>query len=145
MLNMRHLKKESTIRWCSDASNEGYPTLANLTQIGDKSLSCSQCEEKFAQETDLNTHKVIHTCDKPFSCSQCEEKFFQETDLKQHEAIHKSEGHSAVPNVTMDSERCKSCNQKQEDLTKKYKVTRNEVISKIRCEEIEAHNSPIYN
>ena len=69
----------------------------------------------------------------------------QETDLKQHEAIHKSEGHSAVPNVTMDSKRCKSCNQKQEDLTKIYKVTRNEVISKIRCEEIEAHNSPIYN
>ena len=106
--------------------------------IGDKSFSCSQCEEKFAQETDLITHKVIHTCDKPLSCSQCEEKFVQETDLKQHETIHKSEGHSAVPNVTTDSERCKSCNQRQEDLTKKYKVTRNEVISKIRCEEIEA-------
>ena len=40
--------------------------------------------------------------------------------------------------MTTDSERCKSCNQRQEDLTKKYKVTRNEVISKIRCEEIEA-------
>ena len=90
----------------------------------DKPFKCSQCEERFNQAADLKEHEQSHTSDKPFSCSHCEEKLANDIELSEHEMIHINESHSADPNVTRglatEQDYCNSCNQKKEQLSKKY-------------------------
>ena len=40
------------------------------------------------QESDLKQHETTHTCEKRFSCSNCDKKFEQETDIEQHQRTH---------------------------------------------------------
>ena len=64
---------------------------------GEKSFACSQCDEKFALESDLNAHfrfhaSYIHTGEKHFVCEICGEDFAQKTLLENHVLLHK--GHN---------------------------------------------------
>ena len=117
----------------------------NKVHTGDKQFSCSQCDKSFAQKLDLTEHERTHIGEKPYSCSQCDEKFAQDSELDEHERIHNDQVHSIAQSVTRDSDsdnnetdQCKICHQKQANLAEKYRVTRNEVTSRIRSEDLES-------
>ena len=50
-----------------------------------KSFDCHQCNDKFPNEKDLDTHvQADHTKAKSFACDQCDEQFPGNGDLKEH-------------------------------------------------------------
>ena len=63
--------------------------LPNMVTIGgNKTLKCSLCDKRFANQSTLKLHERTHTGERPFSCSQCDYKCAQLGNLKQHERIH---------------------------------------------------------
>ena len=62
--------------------------MPEITYPSDKPLSCSQCDHKSTQSSDLKRHERTHTGEKPFSCNNCNKKFSQFEKMKIHERIH---------------------------------------------------------
>ena len=67
---------------------------------GEKPFSCSKCEKRFRQSSDLKSHERVHNDEKPFSRSKCDKKFITSKILRTHERIHKGDNHTAAQNVT---------------------------------------------
>ena len=77
---------------------------------GEKPFTCTFCDQRFTQKSNLNSHMKTHTCticksgygnlkahmerhaaEKPFACAVCKEGFSQKYLLRRHEATHTGE------------------------------------------------------
>ena len=58
-------------------------------EAGEKNFHCSECEESFYIEYDLQVHQKKH--DKHLMCSQCDFRCSRKFDLNRHMATHSSE------------------------------------------------------
>ena len=61
------------------------------TQKGNKPFSCTYCDKKMRNPSELQIHERIHTGEKPFACKHCDKKFKTSGELKGHEWIHTGE------------------------------------------------------
>ena len=54
-----------------------------------KSKSCSECNETFSKNFELENHMVkVHGCEQPHSCDICGKKFYLKWRLKKHGSVH---------------------------------------------------------
>ncbi|XP_029443766.1 zinc finger protein 665-like isoform X4 [Rhinatrema bivittatum] len=58
---------------------------------GERPFQCPECEERFTEKSNLREQKQIHRQDQPFKCSQCEKCFRYRSWLKVHQRSHKGE------------------------------------------------------
>ena len=52
-------------------------------------LKCTECEELFDLNVDLEKHMATHNKQKMFKCSDCEKEFHLEWRLSKHKKGHK--------------------------------------------------------
>ncbi|KAJ1528744.1 hypothetical protein ONE63_007134 [Megalurothrips usitatus] len=57
----------------------------------EKPFHCTDCGERFAQNSDLKRHAVAHSGDKHFSCGECGQRFTRSSHLKEHSRVHTGE------------------------------------------------------
>ena len=61
------------------------------THTGEKPYSCSLCDYKSNQSSNLTSHKQTHTAEKPYSCSLCDYKSKTSSTLACHKRTHTGE------------------------------------------------------
>ncbi|XP_076867690.1 zinc finger Y-chromosomal protein 1 [Brachyhypopomus gauderio] len=68
------------------------------THTGEKPYSCSYCDYKSADSSNLKTHvKTKHSRELPFACERCGQTFGEEEELTQHAASHEeARGHQCA-------------------------------------------------
>eukprot|EP00063_Salmo_salar_P068307 XP_014043142.1 PREDICTED: zinc finger protein 773-like [Salmo salar] len=57
----------------------------------ERPYGCPSCNKKFAHESDLRQHAVIHTRKRPFACTLCEKRFVSRAKLQMHLNVHTGE------------------------------------------------------
>ena len=74
-------------------SSEGDTSIKNQksTNIVQKPFSCNFCQKRFAIQSKLKRHEIIHTDEKPFQCTNCKRCFNNSCSLKRHERLHTDE------------------------------------------------------
>uniref|UniRef100_A0A3B4AA99 Myoneurin n=1 Tax=Periophthalmus magnuspinnatus TaxID=409849 RepID=A0A3B4AA99_9GOBI len=58
------------------------------SEANEQSLSCTECNKVFKDQSSLRRHEKIHKGLKPFACIFCSKTFRQATQLKTHLRIH---------------------------------------------------------
>ena len=63
-------------------------TKIDQTFQNSKSTKCSQCEETFSRNCDLENHFEVHQIDKEHTCNVCGKQFFLQWRLRKHMQMH---------------------------------------------------------
>ncbi|XP_038160355.1 myoneurin isoform X1 [Cyprinodon tularosa] len=86
----------------ADDEQEGEAGEQDPLEMGEMSLSCSECNKLFKDVSSLRRHEKIHKGLKPFGCIFCSKSFRQATQLKTHLRIHTGE----KPFTCSDCDKC---------------------------------------
>ena len=81
-------------------SDNGLTLIPSIDPIGHKPYVCTDCDKRFASQTQSNNHILthkIHTGDKPYLCYGCDSKFATVRDLKMHMLTHNSKTSFSCP------------------------------------------------
>uniref|UniRef100_A0A8C5U1Z3 C2H2-type domain-containing protein n=1 Tax=Malurus cyaneus samueli TaxID=2593467 RepID=A0A8C5U1Z3_9PASS len=66
------------------------PSVGRLV-IGEKPFSCSECRERFWQQSHLIQHQRMHTGEKSYECFECGKSFSMSSKLLRHQVTHTGE------------------------------------------------------
>ena len=79
------IRKEFVCNSCKAAFSDDSSLQKHIQRLHDKSLphECL-CGRRFATESELNDHQIVHTGEKPYGCSKCTKAFSSFAKLKKH-------------------------------------------------------------
>ena len=69
---------------CSVSGFNGYITVRNTNNEGEKSNKCNQCDYATAHAGNLRTHFKMHSGEKPNKCNQCDYASSEAVKLRRH-------------------------------------------------------------
>lgn len=93
----KHIKSHAKFRYqcslCSRWFEKRYQlNLHHKAHTGGKSLTCTLCERRYTNQTNLDRHiRVIHRRERQHTCSTCQRTFAQLASLRIHQSVHQAE------------------------------------------------------